>query len=207
MVKIKTELEQKIELMDSLENVKNVVNGAGGNITEDTPYLQYGEKVLEVIGGGGTPESAKGSFNASTQMLTFNNSYLVEKVNSSIASQEQKDFILQELGDDDVVINMNVDRSEGLPVTLNSWSLGDDKKTPIGGMLVSKTNPVTIKFLFTGDSGLMFLDWSAFAELLSLQGGTTITPEQAEEQYGQYVVDENVCTVSGTLGNFSVEFN
>lgn len=148
----------------------------------------------------------KGSFNASTQMLTFNNSYLVEKVNSSITSQAQKDAILQQLGDNDVVINMNVDRAEGLPVTLNSWLLGDDKEAPIGAMIVSKTNPVTIKFLFTGDSGLMFLDWSAYAEYLSLQG-TTITPEQAEEQYGAYVVDENVCTVSGTLGNFSVELN
>ncbi len=156
-------------------------------------------------GGGGGGTSSKGSFNASTQMLTFKNSYLVEKINSGIASQAQKDAILQELGDSDVVINMNIDRAEGLPVTLNSWLLGDDKETPLGAMLVSKTNPVTIKFLFTGDSGLMFLDWSAFAEYLSLQG-TTITPEQAEEQYGAYVVDENVCTVSGTLGNFEVEF-
>lgn len=156
-------------------------------------------------GGGGTPEVAKGSFNASTQMLTFKNSYLVEKVNSSIASQAQKDAVLQQLGDNDVVINMNIDRAEGLPVTMNAWLLSDDAETPIGAMLVSKTNPVTIKFLFTGDGGLMFIDWSAFAEYLSLQG-TTITPEQAEEQYGAYVVDENVCTVSGTLGDFEVEF-
>lgn len=156
-------------------------------------------------GGGGTPESSKGSFSASTQMLTFKNSYLVEKVNSSIASQAQKDAVLQQLGDSDVVINMNIDRAEGLPVTTNAWLLSDDAETPIGAMLVSKTNPVTIKFLFTGDGGLMFIDWSAFAEYLSLQG-TTITPEQAEEQYGAYVVDENVCTVSGTLGNFEVEF-
>ena len=53
MVKIKTELEQKIELLDSLKNVQSVVNEAGGTITEDPPYLQYGEKVSEVVGGGG----------------------------------------------------------------------------------------------------------------------------------------------------------
>lgn len=58
MTKIRTELEQKIELMDSLKNVQSVVNEAGGTITEDTPYMQYGEKVAEVVGGGDTGTGA-----------------------------------------------------------------------------------------------------------------------------------------------------
>lgn len=51
MTKIKTELEQKIYLLDSLKSVKQAVNEAGGEITDDTPYSQYGEKVSEVAGG------------------------------------------------------------------------------------------------------------------------------------------------------------
>ena len=48
MTKIKTELEQKIYLLDCLNNVKQAVNNAGGDITEDTPYDKYGEKVQDV---------------------------------------------------------------------------------------------------------------------------------------------------------------
>ena len=48
MTKIKTELEQKISLLDCLNNVKQAVNNAGGDITEDTPYDKYGEKVQDV---------------------------------------------------------------------------------------------------------------------------------------------------------------
>ena len=204
MVKIKTELEQKIELMDSLENVKNVVNGAGGNITEDTPYLQYGEKVLEVIGGG---SSRKGSFDSTTQQLTLKYDYLVEKANSSTTlTDEQKAQLIASLNNSDMVINM-----ASVPETMpeNDYVYGfmmTAGGTGVGESYIDKQTPVTLKLAVVESLGIIG-SYEAAAGFFTQISGETTTPEMVEAQYGQFIVDDNLCTVSGAFGNFSVEFN
>lgn len=202
MTKIKTELEQKIELMDSLENVKNVVNGAGGNITEDTPYLQYGEKVLEVIGGG---SSRKGSFDSTTQQLTLNYDYLVEKINSStMLTDAQKTTAISELNNSDVVVSMTTSM-----VPENEYIYAFQASTQVG-LFVDVATPVTLKTVIAANDPSAVISsigtYKAIADFNTFMG-STMTEEEAEAQYAPFIVDENLCTVSGTLGNFSVEFN
>lgn len=201
MVKIKTELEQKIELMDSLRNVKDVVNEAGGSITEDTPYLQYGEKVLEVIGGG---SSQKGSFDSTTQQLTLNYDYLVEMINSStVKTAEQKSSMIALLNNQNVVINMATDVAD--PNQYIYAFASTDKMVP-SGLQVDKATPCTIRLMF-GDSIAGMGSYEAMANYITEISGETTTTEMVEAMFGPSIVDENLCTVSGTLGNFSVEFN
>lgn len=341
MVKIKTELEQKIELMDSLKNVKKAVNEAGGDITEDTHYLQYGEKVSNVVGlkflkmldtssaevtgdntftitfpkelpdlsvetyvatftfdngvlsatatkdgkdAGGvgvyvqlvpydtsvstfqkipaltlsddkyvcqigeytcsfdisieegavslfgeyskdgetygdcdiywelkepapTPVQ-KGSFDSTTQQLTFNYDYLVEMINSStMLTGEQKTNQIALLNNSDIVINM---ASEPETMPENSYVYGfvmTAGGTGIGESYVDKQNSVTLKLAATPESTGVLGSYEAIAGFFSELSGQPTTPEMVEAQYGQFIVDENLCTVSGTIGNFSVEFN
>lgn len=339
MVKIKTELEQKIELMDSLKNVKEVVNEAGGDITEDTPYLQYGEKVSSVVGlkflkmldtssaevtGDNTftvtfpkelpdlstetyvatftfnngilsatatkdgkdvgsvgvyvqlvpydtsvstfqklpaltlsddkyvcqigeytcsfdisiEEGAvsilgeyskdgvtygdcdiywelkepapmpvqKGSFDSTTQQLTLNYDYLVEMINSStVTTAEQKSSMITLLNNQNPVINMAADIAVS-----NSYIYGfmstSGEMLPIG-LQVDKATPCTLKIMFDGESIGGIGSYQALANYMTGIGSETVTPEMVEAMFGSFIVDENLCTVSGTLGNFSVEFN
>lgn len=156
-------------------------------------------------GGGDTPESAKGSFNASTQQLTLNYDYLVEKINSSTLSSESKASAISTLDGNDLEIDMTTDilSAQGLE-NAPCWGFGE--MTFGIQIVVDKQNPVNLKFFIGTESGTSMATYKGMADLFTALG-QTMTPEQVEEAYGQYVVDENVCTVSGTLGNFSVEFN
>lgn len=200
MVKIKTELEQKIELMDSLKNVKNVVNEAGGSITEDTPYLSYGEKVAEVL----SPSVQKGSFDSATQQLTLKYDYLVEMINSStVTTAEQKSTMIASLNNQSPVINMATDIA-----VENSYIYGfmATSEIPVG-LQVDKATPCTLKIMFDGESIGSLGSFEAIANYMTQLSGETTTPEMVEAMFGSFIVDENLCTISGTLGSFSVEFN
>lgn len=341
MVKIKTELEQKIELMDSLKNVKKAVNEAGGDITEDTPYLQYGEKVSNVVGlkflkmldtssaevtgdntftitfpkelpdlsvetyvatftfdngvlsatatkdgkdAGGvgvyvqlvpydtsvstfqkipaltlsddkyvcqigeytcsfdisieegavslvgeyskdgetygdcdiywelkepapTPVQ-KGSFDSTTQQLTFNYDYLVEMINSStMLTGEQKTTAIAELNNSDVVVDMSTSM---MPENEYMYGFKSDQPSPQVGLLVDVATPVTLKMTIVEYDPSAVIStigtYKALADSNTFMGAP-MTEEEAEAQYAPFIVDENLCIVSGTLGNFSVEFN
>ena len=158
-------------------------------------------------GGGDTPESAKGSFNASTQQLTLKYDYLVEKINSStVLTDEQKTEQIALLNNSNIVINM---ASEPETMPENNYVYGflmTAGGTGIGESFVDKQTPVTLKLAVVESPGILG-SYEAMAGFYTELSGETTTPEMVEAQYGQFIVDDNLCTVSGTFGNFSVEFN
>ena len=172
-------------------------------LEEDGIYL--GKAVPSSGGGGGdTPESAKGSFNASTQQLTLKYDYLVEKINSStITTAEQKSTMIALLNNQSPVIDMTTDTA-----VENQYIYGfasTDEMLPVG-LQVDKSTPSSLKLIFTGESVASIGSYEALANYITEAGGQPTTPEMVEAMYGQFIVDENLCTVSGTLGNFSVKF-
>lgn len=155
-------------------------------------------------GGGGTPESDKGSFNASTQQLTLKYDYLVEKINSStMLTDEKKTTAIAELNNSDVVVSMTTS------IMPENEYMYDFQASSQVGLFVDVATPVTLKMVVVPSDTSAVISaigtYKAIADLNTFMGNT-MTEEQAEELYGAYVVDENVCTVSGTLGNFEVEF-
>lgn len=202
MTKIKTDLEQKIYLLDSLKGVMDSVNSHGGSITEDTPYGEYGNKIREVF------TVSKGSFDSTTQQLTLNYDYLVDKINSStVVTDEQKSGMIALLNNQSLVIDMT---SEPETMPENDYVYGfmmTAGGTGVGESYVDKQTPVTLKLVVTPESLGIIGSYEAAAGFFTQISGETTTPEMVEAQYGQFIVDDNLCTVSGTFGNFSVEFN
>lgn len=195
MVKIKTELEQKIYLLDSLQDVMNAVNENGGEITVDTPYDEYGNCVRDVL------REHKGSFDSEAQELTLYNSYVTNRIQNSSLSDEAKTTYLTAIGDDDSVFDMTTDVSSEFGIEgANFWAFLSSTNILL---TVNKTTPTNMNFIVT-DNSLNVADWDSFAEILSLEG-TETTPEEAQETFGEYVVDDSLMTISGTLGSFSVE--
>lgn len=158
-------------------------------------------------GGGDTPESAKGSFNASTQQLTLNYDYLVDKINSStVVTDEQKSAMIALLNNQSLVIDMT---SEPETMPENDYVYGfmmTAGGTGVGESYIDKQTPVTLKLAVVESLGIIG-SYEAAAGFFTQISGETTTPEMVEAQYGQFIVDDNLCTVSGTFGNFSVEFN
>lgn len=150
----------------------------------------------------------KGSFDSTTQQLTLNYDYLVEMINSSTATTaEQKSTVIALLNNQDIVIDMT---SEAETMPENNYVYGfamTSDGTGIGECYVDKQTPVTLKLAVTPESPGILGSYEAAAGFFSELSGQPTTPEMAEAQYGQFIVDENLCTVSGTIGNFSVEFN
>lgn len=146
----------------------------------------------------------KGSFDSTTQQLTLNYDYLVEMINSSEATtDEQKSTMIALLNNQSPVIDMTTDTAEE-----NQYLyafLSTDEMIPVG-LQVDKTTPCSLRLAFTGESVAGFGSWQAMADYMSMSG-ETVTAEMVEAMYGAFIVDDNFCTVSGTLGNFSVEFN
>lgn len=155
---------------------------------------------------------SKGSFDAENQLLTINYGYLVEKINASSVDASRKADIISLLNNSDAVIDMSVDVFEMMGVSSNiAWVLtkqgagiGDDAYIML---FVSKTNPDTLKLAIGTDLPFYaFCSWNGLRSLFEVQG-VEMTAEQIEAMFSQYVVDDHLCTVSGTLGNFSVEFD
>lgn len=156
-------------------------------------------------GGGDTPESAKGSFNASTQQLTLKYDYLVEKINSATwLTDEQKTTTIASLNESDISVVMN---DSTLPENPYEYMFVGSENY---GITMDITTPVTLKFLITPayDTPAGFATIGTYKAIADFNTflGTPMTEEEAEAQYAPFIVDENLCTVSGTLGNFSVEF-
>lgn len=166
-------------------------------------------------GGGGTPESAKGSFNASTQQLTLKYDYLVEKINSSDQlTAETKELIISRLNNSDVVVDMTRDIISIMGQSSDiAWCCSDGDPTsenpdelPTTMIFVSKSNPETSKLIIPADSGgVVFGSYNAMRAFYELQG-QSLTAEEVEALLSSSVVDEEAFTISGTLGNFEVEF-
>ena len=166
-------------------------------------------------GGGDTPESAKGSFNASTQQLTLNYDYLVEKINSSDQlTAETKELIIGRLNNSDVVVDMTRDVISIMGQSSDiAWACSDGDPTsedpaefPTTMIFVSKSNPETSKLIIPADSGgVVFGSYNAMRAFYELQGQSK-TAEEVEALLSSSVVDEEAFTISGTLGNFEVEF-
>lgn len=158
-------------------------------------------------GGGDTPESAKGSFNASTQQLTLKYDYLVEKINSStVVTDEQKSAMIALLNNQSLVIDMT---SEPETMPENDYVYGfimTAGGTGVGESYVDKQTPVTLKLAVIQESLGIMGSYEAMAGFATQISGQPTTPEMVEAQYGPFIVDDNLCTVSGTLGNFEVEF-
>ena len=151
----------------------------------------------------------KGSFDSTTQQLTLNYDYLVEKVNSSDQlTAETKELIIGRLNNSDVVVDMSRDVLSTLGLTSDiAWGFADDEVEPKIFIFVSKSNPETTKAFIPADSGgVVFGSYNAMRAFYELQGQTK-TAEEVEALLSSSVVDEEVFTISGTLGNFSVEFN
>lgn len=112
-------------------------------LEEDGIYL--GKAVPSSGGGGGgdTPESAKGSFNASTQQLTLKYDYLVEKINSStMLTDGQKATAIAELNNSDVVIDMSTSM---MPENEYMYGFNSNLTSPQVGLFVDVATPVTLK--------------------------------------------------------------
>lgn len=182
------------------------------NITEDCYTGQATEDIA--LNGTGTcgifwpievPPAPiqKGSFDSTTQQLTLYNSYITDKIQNSSLSDEAKTAYLTSIGDDDSVFDMTTDVSVDFGLENASfWAFLSSTNILI---TVDKTTPASMNFIVT-EGSLNIADWVAFADVLSLEG-MEMTPEQAQELFAEYVADESVLTISGTLGNFSVEFN
>lgn len=157
-------------------------------------------------GGGDTPESAKGSFYASTQQLTLKYDYLVEKANSSTTlTDEQKAQLIASLNNSNIVINM---ASEAETMPENDYVYGfamTSDGTGIGECYVDKQNSATLKLAIVESFGIL-CSYEALAGFYTQITGQPTTPEMIEAQYAPFIVDENLCTVSGTIGNFEVKF-
>lgn len=158
-------------------------------------------------GGGDTPESSKGSFDSTTQQLTLNYDYLVEMINSStMITDEQKTAQIASLNNSNIVIDMT---SEAETMPENDYVYGfvmTAGGTGVGECCVDKQNSATLRLTIVESPGILG-SYEAIAGFYTELFGETTTPEMVEAQFAPYIVDENLCTVSGTLGNFSVEFN
>lgn len=155
-------------------------------------------------------EPAKGSFDSENQLLTLNYAYLVEKINASSLPAEIKEILIANLNNSDAVVDLNIDYLETfLGVSSDiAWLFPvGSAEAPAGMMAISKGN-VTETALLTipSDGGAMFGTWNSLRVVYELQG-MSMTADEVEELLSPSVVDEAVFTVSGTLGNFSVEFN
>lgn len=147
----------------------------------------------------------KGSFDSTTQQLTLNYDYLVEKINSStVVTDAQKTAAIAELDNSDVVVSMT---TSIMPE--NEYMYGFQASAQVG-LFVDVATPVTLKMVVVPSDTSAVIStigtYKAIADFNTFMGDT-MTEEQAEEQYAPLIVDENLCTVSGTIGNFSVEFN
>ena len=156
-------------------------------------------------GGGDTPESAKGSFNASTQQLTLKYDYLVEKINSStMLTDEQKTTTIASLNESDISVVMN---DSILPENPYEYMFVGSENY---GITMDITTPVALKFLITPSDGTPagLATIGTYKAISDYQTyiGTPLTEEDVEAMYSPFVIDENLCIVSGTLGNFSVKF-
>ena len=153
------------------------------------------------IAGDGEPWGI-GSFDKDNQTLTIKNSYLVNMVNASTVSSEIKEGFLSEIGDDDAVFDMTTDENPSMGIEdAGFWTFLADNNVLLS---VNKTNPTVMNFLVT-EGSFNITDWSSMAEMASIETGETVTVEQVQELYGQYVTDSNIMTISGTLGNFEVD--
>lgn len=147
----------------------------------------------------------KGSFDSATQQLTLNYDYLVEMINSSTATTtEQKSTMIALLNNQSPVIDMSTDTS--IPNQYIYGFIPTGGTIPVG-LQVDKATPCMIKLTFTGESVGGLGSWQAIADYSSAISGETVTPEMIEAMYSPLVVDKSFCTVSGTLGNFSVKFD
>lgn len=150
----------------------------------------------------------KGSFDSATQQLTLNYDYLVEKINSStVVTDEQKSAMIALLNNQSLVIDMT---SEPETMPENDYVYGfimTAGGTGIGESYVDKQTPVTLKLAVTPDSPGIIGSYEAIAGFFTQMSGQPTTPEMIEAQYAPFIVDENICTVSGTIGNFSVKFD
>ncbi len=178
------------------------------NITEDC-YTGQAKEDIAINASGAvavvvSPSPIqKGSFNSTTQQLTLYNSYITDKIQNSSLSDEAKTAYLTSIGDDDSVFDMTTDVSVDFGLENASfWAFLSSTNILI---TVDKTTPASMNFIVT-EGSLNIADWVSFADVLSLEG-MEMTPEQAQESFAEYVADESVLTTSGTLGNFSVEFN
>lgn len=151
----------------------------------------------------------KGSFDSTTQQLTLKYDYLVEKINSSDQiTAETKELIIGRLNNSDVVVDMTRDTISTTGHSSDiAWGFADDETEPKIFIFVSKSNPETTKAFIPADSGgVVFGSYNAIRAFYELQGQSK-TAEEVEALLSSSVVDEEVFTISGTLGNFSVEFN
>lgn len=146
----------------------------------------------------------KGSFDSTTQQLTLNYDYLVEMINSSTAlTDEQKTTKIASLNNSDMVIDMSVSA-----IPANEFVYGF-QATENDGLYVDVATPVTLKTAVIAANPSVFSGIGTYKAMADFQSsfGDPVTEEQMEAQFSPFIVDENLCTVSGTIGNFSVEFN
>lgn len=147
--------------------------------------------ITPVKEGGGSGDTAKGSFDKATQTLTLNNAYVVDLINQ-VTREEFKQTILEAVGTQDVIFDLtNIQTMFEKSICYGNITL---QGRPISVILDMSGGDYSV----TISEGIMCLN----SEGLSAAG---LTLEQIVQAGG--AVDENVFTITGTQGNYDVVFN